>query len=89
MGFDCTIRPAFPLRYRAEFDNGLIENEYDHVFVGTYDGPVNPNPDEVAEYQWVRADALRSWLADSPDDFTVWFRLAVERAIAAYESGEY
>lgn len=35
MGFDCPLRELFQFTYRTEFDNGLIEHEYDHVWTGT------------------------------------------------------
>jgi isopentenyl-diphosphate delta-isomerase len=43
MGFDTTIIKAFDFIYNAPFDNGLTEYEFDHVFIGHYDGAVIPN----------------------------------------------
>ena len=34
MGISCNLNKAFDFIYRAEFDNGLIEHELDHVFIG-------------------------------------------------------
>jgi isopentenyl-diphosphate delta-isomerase len=31
----------------------LTENEYDHVFLGYYDGEMDLNPDEVVDYKWI------------------------------------
>lgn len=81
MGFDCEIEFVFPLVYRADLDHRLFENEYDHVFLGIYDGKVIPDSDEVQEYQWIEADQLKDWMKDKPDDFTVWFTLSVARVI--------
>ena len=36
--------------YKASFDNGLTEHEFDHVFTGTYQGSIDPNPEEVSAY---------------------------------------
>src|SRR5687768_14206462 len=47
MGFDCPLREIFSFTYRAEFDNGLTEHEFDHVFFGEYDGEVIPDTAEV------------------------------------------
>src|SRR4051794_281839 len=33
MGMDCELTELFQFSYRHEFGNGLIENEYDHVFI--------------------------------------------------------
>jgi isopentenyl-diphosphate delta-isomerase len=32
MGFDTELEEIFQFQYIAKFDNGLTENEYDHVF---------------------------------------------------------
>lgn len=37
MGMDCELTELFQFSYRHEFENGLIENEYDHVFMGISD----------------------------------------------------
>ena len=33
MGFDCDIEKIFELRYKSDVGNGLIENEYDHIYI--------------------------------------------------------
>ena len=44
------IKKIFDFHYDASFDNGLIEHEFDHVYVGTYTGNIKPNPTEVQDY---------------------------------------
>ncbi|HEY9177327.1 MAG TPA: isopentenyl-diphosphate Delta-isomerase [Flavipsychrobacter sp.] len=75
MGFDCEIERVFSFRYRAEVDNMLIENEYDHIYVGYFDGTPKLNSDEVAEYKFVPVDELAARVERNPEDFTVWFRM--------------
>ena len=48
LGFGTELRFAFSFTYKAAFDNGLTEHEFDHVFVGHFDGPLRPDPKEVA-----------------------------------------
>src|ERR1044071_5474301 len=36
MGFKALIKEIFDFTYKAEFNNGLIEYEFDHVFAGEY-----------------------------------------------------
>lgn len=84
MGFECELKWIFPMVYEAKFENGLVENEYDHVFLGRYEGPVLPDPDEVAEWQWIEPAALLRWMSEKPDEFTPWFKLAVKPALEAY-----
>jgi isopentenyl-diphosphate delta-isomerase len=73
MGFDCDLQELFTFRYKQEFDNGLIEHEYDHVFRGYYDGEVNPDPAEVARYKWVSWDFLVGD-AKNNQSYTYWLR---------------
>ena len=50
LGFTTSLRKAFDFYYRAAFDNGLTEHEFDHVFVGQYEGTLEVNPQEVMDY---------------------------------------
>lgn len=81
MGFDCEIEKAFDFIYRAQLDRGLIEHEFDHVFVGTYDGEITPNPDEVENCKWMRVADLKEDVQNNPDDYTVWFKIALDRVL--------
>lgn len=74
LGFDCPLSPLFKTHYRAALDNGFIEDEVVHAFGGVYDGPVQPDPDEVSECRWVSLDALTRDVAARPDAYAVWFR---------------
>ncbi len=73
MGFDCLLKPAGTFTYRADVGKGLIEHEFDHVFVGVYDGMVRPNPEEVMEYAWRNVSEIRRELKSHPEKFAKWF----------------
>lgn len=79
MGFDTELEKAFAFTYRAEFENGLTEHEFDHVFVGRYNGPVNPDPLEVSRYRYLNLRELRKELQEKPGLFTEWFKIAYPR----------
>ena len=81
LGFDCALGPAFTLRYNAVMDNGLIENEYDNIFAGTYDGAVNINPDEVKAHRYIDIEELTIWMNKEPEAFTAWFHLALPKFV--------
>jgi len=81
MGFACHLRKAFHFIYKAKFDGGLIEHEFDHVFIGNYNGKVNPDANEVAEYRWLDIHALRNELKHSLEKYTVWFKLALKQVL--------
>ena len=80
MGFGCALRWRFHFIYRAELEEGLIEHEFDHVFVGEYDGPVTPDPEEVSDHRWISLVALQEEVRTAPEQFTVWFKIALARA---------
>jgi isopentenyl-diphosphate delta-isomerase len=77
MGFTTALNRIFDFTYHAEFDNGLTEFEYDHVFLGVYNGPVNPNPEEVQDYRYQSMEEVRAAVADNPAAFTAWFHIAL------------
>ncbi|MBM3530620.1 MAG: isopentenyl-diphosphate Delta-isomerase [Alphaproteobacteria bacterium] len=79
MGFTCAIEPLFVYSYNTPVPGGLIENEVVHVFGGTHDGGIRPDPAEVSEWKWVPYGALTQDMSAHPEAYTVWFRLYVER----------
>ena len=78
MGLDCELSEAFAFRYRAEFDNGLVEHEYDHVFFGRHEGDPAPDPSEVEDWRWASPDELSRDLQANPQHYTYWLRLALD-----------
>ena len=77
LGFETTVNPAFSFIYKAALDNELTEYEFDHVLIGEYDGLVFPNKDEVVDYCYMNMDALRENLANHPEHYTEWFKIAL------------
>src|SRR5438128_1707417 len=60
MGFTTRLTKAFDFTYKATFENGLTENEFDHVFIGNYDGNINVNKSEVKDYCFKTIDEIES-----------------------------
>lgn len=79
MGFDCPIAKAFDFIYRAELDKGLTEHEFDHLFIGRYNGEPRINPEEVSEWRWMDVEEVRDDLNRNPDKYTAWFRIIFDR----------
>lgn len=79
MGFDCELKFAFTFHYTANFDNGLTENEIDHIYIGIWNGTPLPNPAEADDYRWESPDNIKSEMKLHPEMFTVWFREIMER----------
>lgn len=82
MGIETPLTPVFQFRYRAAFENDLIEHELDHVFVGEFNGVPAPNPAEVSDWRWVCTAELLQEMADFPERFTYWFLKAARRVHA-------
>ncbi len=82
MGFDCDIDAIFTLRYKSDVGNSLIENEYDHIFIGRYSDTVEHNPEEVKDHKFVSITELEQWIKNEPDAFTAWFHLALPKFLA-------
>jgi isopentenyl-diphosphate delta-isomerase len=76
LGFSTKLTPAFNFTYRASFENGLIEHEYDHVFTAVYDGLIVPNAAEVSDLKFLSVEEIKNELNSSPSDYTAWFHLA-------------
>ncbi|MCP4978161.1 MAG: isopentenyl-diphosphate Delta-isomerase [Maribacter sp.] len=79
MGFSVDLKELFSFIYKASFDNGLTEHELDHVMMGSYKGDPHINPDEVADYKWMRPENVKKDIAENPDKYTVWFKIIFEK----------
>ena len=76
LGFQTSLQPMFQFTYKAEFENGLTEYEFDHVFFGMYDGAVVQNEEEVMNFQFETVEKIAERITLEPENFTAWFRIA-------------
>ena len=70
--------------YRANFNDRIAENEFDHVFVGKYDGKFQFNKSEADGWAWVDCEALLEDVKGNPKHYTPWFKIALKRGVLAY-----
>ena len=77
LGFTCEVTKVFDFVYKATFDNGFTEHEFDHVFVGTYEGAIETDKNEVAQWKYVSIDWLMNDLALHTNIYTPWFKIAL------------
>ncbi len=78
MGIACELKEAFTFIYKTQVGN-MIENEFDHVFVGKFDGTPSPNPEEVESWKWVDLQELEKDVEDNPDKYAYWFKLIIKK----------
>ncbi|MHA2105345.1 MAG: isopentenyl-diphosphate Delta-isomerase [Candidatus Hodarchaeales archaeon] len=76
MGFITNLKEIFDFIYKAQVEN-LIEHEFDHVFIGNYEGEVTPNPEEVHDFKWVTKNELETDAKNHPEKYTEWFKIII------------
>lgn len=81
MGLRCDLTKAFSFSYTAHFDNGLIENELDHVFFGFTDMKPTLNPSEADEWKYMPASTLLKKIDANPESFTQWFKILLPKVM--------
>ena len=79
MGIETPLTEVFSFIYKAPFDNGLTEHEYDHVLVGTYNTDPIINTDEVAAFKWMPLKAIKESIKQEPEAYTAWFKIIFEK----------
>lgn len=79
MGFETELENTISFIYKAPFDNGLTEHEFDHVMVGDYEASPKINPDEVADWKWMSLDAVKKDIGEHPEQYTAWFKIIFDK----------
>ncbi len=82
LGLQTPCRQVAEFVYHHKFSENLFEYEYDHVFVGQYNGKIELNPEEAMAMQWVSLDALAEDLCRNPQKYSVWFLTAAPMVLA-------
>ena len=79
MGFSVELKEVTSFIYKAPFDNGLTEHEFDHVLVGQYNDDPKPNPVEVGHWKWMSLEAINADIDANPDHYTAWFKIIFDK----------
>ena len=79
MGFVVELEESISFIYKAPFDNGLTEHEYDHVLIGKYNGIPMINQDEVANWKWMSLEAVKNDMLEQPEIYTEWFKIIFDK----------
>lgn len=79
MGFVVDLQESISFIYKAPFDNGLTEHEYDHVLIGKYNGDPSINLDEVASWKWMPIESIKADITLHPHIYTEWFKIIFDK----------
>ena len=79
MGFVTELKDTVSFIYKAPFDNGLTEHEYDHILVGNYVDEPNINLDEVSSWKWMPLEKVKKDMESNPQFYTEWFKIIFDK----------
>ncbi|MCR9183284.1 MAG: isopentenyl-diphosphate Delta-isomerase [Flavobacteriaceae bacterium] len=79
MGFVTELKETISFIYKAPFDNGLTEHEFDHILTGHFSGMPNPNPAEVANWKWMTIPDIKKDIVLNPQSYTAWFKIIFDK----------
>ncbi|WP_435414762.1 isopentenyl-diphosphate Delta-isomerase [Polaribacter aestuariivivens] len=80
MGFTTELKEVFSFMYKAPFDNGLTEHEFDHVMVGNYEEAPQLNKNEAENYKWMTLEAVKADIKNKPEIYTEWFKIIFDKS---------
>ena len=75
MGFTTALKEVTSFIYKAPFDNGLTEHEFDHVMTGFYEMDPVINKEEVEAWKWMPVEAVKFDIESNPEIYTAWFKI--------------
>jgi isopentenyl-diphosphate delta-isomerase len=79
MGFVTELKETTSFIYKAPFENGLTEHEYDHILVGHYEKEPEINTEEVADWKWIDIELVKIDIERAPENYTAWFIIIFEK----------
>ena len=79
MGFTTDLKESISFIYKAPFDNGLTEHEFDHILIGYYNEEPAINPEEVASWKWMSLEAVKADISQHPSLYTEWFKIIFDK----------
>ena len=79
MGFVVDLQESISFIYKAPFDNGLTEHEFDHILIGQYNGLPDINPDEVANWKWMSLESIKDDMILQSELYTEWFKIIFDK----------
>jgi isopentenyl-diphosphate Delta-isomerase len=81
MGMSCELTYAFNFTYRAAFEDGIEEYEFDHVYYGISDEIPDINTLEVADFRYADVSDLKNDITANPNHYTEWFKICYDKVL--------
>ncbi|MFC1543261.1 isopentenyl-diphosphate Delta-isomerase [Candidatus Neomarinimicrobiota bacterium] len=85
MGLYVEVMHIFDVTYRARVENGLIEHEYDQIFIGYSNLTPKPNQHEVDAWRYATRSQIATEISLQAVDYTPWFKLILPGMLAHLE----
>ena len=79
MGFVADLEESISFIYKAPFDNGLTEHEFDHVMIGYHNDEPKINFEEVSDWKWMSLEDVKVDIAVHPELYTEWFKIIFDK----------
>ncbi len=79
MGFSTDLKDTISFIYKAPFDNGLTEHEFDHILVGKFNDNPRLNPEEAEDYKWLSLEEVKEDMKNNPGIYTEWFKIIFDK----------
>ena len=79
MGFAVDLKESISFIYKAPFDNGLTEHEFDHILIGKYNKVPEINTDEVADWKWMSLETIKDDMVINSEIYTEWFKIIFDK----------
>lgn len=73
MGIKETKLRELATYYSEENDEQKVKKRFNKIFIGSYDGVVAIDNDEVSDYKWVSLEELGTQMSSDPKSFTQGF----------------
>ncbi|MEH6408234.1 MAG: isopentenyl-diphosphate Delta-isomerase [Leeuwenhoekiella sp.] len=79
MGFSVPLTESMSFIYKAPFDNGLTEHEFDYILLGEFNDVPQLNPLEVSEWKWMKLADVKDDMEQNPTIYTEWFKIIFDK----------
>jgi len=84
MEMKCDTEFAFSFTYKASFENGLTEHEFDHVYFGISNDLPKPVKSEVKNYKFMTLENLELDISTYPKKYTEWLKICLPQVKAYF-----